>query len=452
VIAISYPQLGAEVFTAAAGTYDADQSISIRSSTMINSGEVVYYTVDGSTPTTSSPQLTTGQYIGIYGPGSTTVTAFSTHAGYVPSGITSAIYNITYPTTGKMETLAGISPAATAIAKAASGPVYGTANGQGTVARFHGPQGVVADGSGNVYVADTGNNLIRKIDSTGLVTTLAGGGGAALIGTADGTGTGATFNSPAGIAIDSTNTYLVVADYYFHAIRKIVISSGAVTTLNSNLGLPTGVSVDPTGNVYVADPNFQGILKVAASDGSLSLVAGKMGSTYVNGVGATVTSAGYVDATGYNAFFNNPSGLAFVADATNGDYLLVADRVNNKIRKVIISSGAVTTFAGGGASPQYGYGTAAVASGSAQFSNPCGIALDSTGTSVYVADTYNNMVRKIVLATGQTSVVAGLYSSGYRSGGLDGAYLYQPFGVAVDSSGKIYVGDMLNSAIRVVTP
>jgi sugar lactone lactonase YvrE len=156
----------------------------------------------------------------------------------------------------------------------------GSANGTGSAASFYGPYGIAMDSSGNIYVADTWNQLIRKITSGGVVTTLAGGGagfdsnGFAIPGNANGTGTAASFSFPEGVAVDSLgNVY--VADSGNDLIRKIT-SGGVVTTLAgggsgtatngsgtaASFSEPTGVAVDSSGNVYVADSHNNLIRKI----------------------------------------------------------------------------------------------------------------------------------------------------------------------------------------------
>jgi streptogramin lyase len=273
----------------------------------------------------------------------------------------------------------------------------GYLDGTGTSASFFGPRGVVLDSSGSMYVADSGNHKIRKITSAGVVTTIAGTG---TQGSTDGTGTAASFNFPAGVAVDSSgNVY--VADVYNHKIRKIT-SAGVVTTLAG---------------------------------------AGTQGSA---------------DGTGAAASFAYPHGVA--VDSSGNVY--VTDIGNHKIRK-ITSAGEVTTLAGSGEENGSADGTGTAAS----FYGPSGVAVDSSG-SVYVADSNNHKIRKIT-STGVVTTLAGgrgynvdgtlggiLQQTGFF-GSVDGkgilASFHQPFGVAVDTSGNVYVTDSGNSKIRKIT-
>ncbi|GHU60928.1 hypothetical protein FACS189445_1900 [Spirochaetia bacterium] len=271
-----------------------------------------------------------------------------------------------------------ISPSGVVTKLAGSSDRRGYADGTGTAAKFNVPHGVAVDNAGNVYVADSNNNRIRKISSSGVVTTLAGG----VYGYADGTGTAAKFYVPTGVAVDNTgNVY--VADSNNNRIRKIS-PSGVVTTLAGDgtygyadgtgtaamFNVPNSVAVDNAGNVYVADSRNNRIRKISPN-GIVTTLAG-------NGI------EGYADGTGTATQFRYPYGIA----VDNADNVYVADSNNNRIRK-ISPSGVVTTLAGDGT---YGYadgtGTAAM------FSSPCGVAVDNTG-NVYVADTYNFRIRKI---------------------------------------------------------
>lgn len=261
----------------------------------------------------------------------------------------------------------------------------GFADGTATTASFNYPAGLAADASGNVYVADFGNNRIRKITPTGLVTTLAGSG---AMGNADGTGTSASFNSPLGVAVDAAgNVY--VADWFNHKIRKIT-STGVVSTFAgsglpgatdadgtaASFNQPHGVAVDPAGNVYVADRSNQKIRKIiplANGTGTVTTLAG-------SGV------SGSTDAQGTAASFSEPISVA--ADASGNVY--VADNANHKVRK-ITPSGLVTTLAGNGtAGAADGIGAAAT------FNYLFGVAVDATPGFVYVADRNNHLIRRIV--------------------------------------------------------
>jgi hypothetical protein len=347
----------------------------------------------------------------------------------------------------------------------------GHADGTGSAAQFNSPADVAVDAAGNVYVADTSNNTVRMITPAGAVTTLAGQSGSN--GHSDGTGTAALFNQPAGIAVDgSGNAY--VADTNNNIVRKVVIASGAVTTLAGQAGVigsadgtgtaasfsgPSGIVVDATGNLYVSDTLNDTIRKITSA-GVVTTVAGTSGSASFN------------DGTGSAARFSGPQGLALDASGN----LFVADSNNSAIRKVVVASGVVTTVAGGmvvmpsslrtamaeasgvgnsAASsvitptpPNPGFGSTDGSSSQAKFFYPCAVAVDASG-NLYVADTDNHTLREIT-PNGAVSTLAGLAGSSGSADGIGTAARFNyPTGVAVDSSGKVYVADTNNNTIRI---
>jgi sugar lactone lactonase YvrE len=320
-----------------------------------------------------------------------------------------------------------------------AGGGYGSADGTGSNAQFFRPEGVAVDGTGNVYVADTGNQTVRKITPAGVVTTVAGTPMA--IGFENGTGSGAKFNSPAGIAVDTTgNVY--VADTFNGLIRKIT-SAATVTTLAGSVvsskgstdgtssvarfNFPAGVAVDGTNNVYVADTWNHTIRKISAA-GVVTTLAGSAGNP------------GSTDGTGNTARFYSPCGLAL--DKAGNIY--VADTYNCTIRKVT-PAGVVTTFAGVAGS----YGSANGTGSEARFDSPRGIAVDSAGI-VYVAD-YSQTIRKITAAGVVTTLAGSAGERGSADGTGSDARFYSPSGIAVDNAGNIYVADRDNYTIRKIT-
>jgi sugar lactone lactonase YvrE len=320
----------------------------------------------------------------------------------------------------------------------------GLANGTGTAASFNSPAGIAVDSSGNVYVADGTNNEIRKITSSGVVTTLAGAG-PLVTGATNGTGTAASFSNPWGMTVDSSgNVY--VADSYNSLIRKIT-STGVVTTLAggawtftdgtgtaAGFAIPTAVAVDSSGNVYAAD-TFSNSIRKITSGGVVTTLAGGGSGTWFYG-----NAPGSINGTGSAASFNSPEGLAI--DSSGNIY--VADEGNNMIRK-ITSGGVVTTFAGSGSQGSAnGTGTAA------SFYSPFAIAVDGSD-NIYVADTYNNLIRKITPG-GVVTTLAGSGSQGSADGTGAAASFNRPFGITADSAGYVYVADTHNNLIRKITP
>jgi len=315
----------------------------------------------------------------------------------------------------------------------------GSSNGIGSNARFWAPSAVAVDSAGNVYVADTYNSTIRKITPQGIVSTVAGLAGS--IGSADGTVGTARFFWPSGVAVDSTDN-IYVADTYNSTIRKITNSTGVMTLagLAGNVGstngtgsgarfnYPYGIAVDTAGNVYIAD-TYNSEIRIITTNGVVSTVAGLVGNP------------GSADGTNGNARFNLPQGIA--VDRTGNLY--VADTGNNTIRKIIpvTTNWVVSTLAGlaGFDGSPDGVGT------NAQFNYPTGLAVDGAG-NVYVADQGNNAVRMIA-ANGTVSTLAGMTGEGSANGTGSTAQFWDPTGVAVDSAGDVYVADTDNNTIRV---
>ena len=316
----------------------------------------------------------------------------------------------------------------------------GRSDGTGAAASFFYPAGIASTSAGSLYIADTGNHTLRSMASPGVVTTLAGSAGQQ--GSSDGTGTHATFSYPYGIASNgSGQTY--IADSGNNTIR-FATASGQVTTLAGTAGVPgsadgsggaasfddpTGVAVDGNGNVYVADTGNSTIRKIAPG-GAVSTLAGVAGST------------GTTDGTGSAARFNAPMGVA--VDSLGNVY--VADTRNNTLR-MITPAGTVSTLAGSGGLTGSGDGTG----GSARFNGPYAVTVDGSG-NVYVADFFNATIRKVT-PSGTVSTVAGTAgSTGFADGAGAAARFNQPYGVAVDGSGNVYVADTYNRAIREISP
>jgi sugar lactone lactonase YvrE len=312
----------------------------------------------------------------------------------------------------------------------------GYADGTGLEARFSSPHSVAIDASGNVFVADRGNHIIRKITASGSVTTFAGLAG--VVGSADGTGSSARFYYPSGLAIDLTNGVLYVADSWNHTIRKIT-PSGVVTTLAGTTGkfgdvdangaaakftYPQGLAVDQSGFVWVADTSNHKIRRIVGAAATVTTFAG-------NGF------AGSSDGTGTSASFNFPFDVAVDA---NGD-LWVADSSNNEIRKVT-REGVVTTVAG----VSFESGSADGSGTDARFDRPWGLEVAPNG-DVWVADSRNNKIRKVTV-TGVVSTIAGSGSYGTRDGVATQARFAFPTGLGFDRNGIAYVADRESQAVR----
>jgi len=319
---------------------------------------------------------------------------------------------------------------------------FGHQDGTGTAAKFSGPTAVAKDGQGNLYLADTSNDRVRKITPAGVVTTFAG----SSQGYADGSDTSAKFYWPQGIAVDSAGN-VFVADTFNHRIRRIDAVTRAVTTfagagligIQDGVGtaawfkFPRGLAFDSSDNLYVADYGNHTIRKITPA-GVVSTFAGSAGGVY-----------GYADGTGTSASFNSVAGLAFDGSGT----LYAADHGNSAVRKIVLASRAVSTVAGGGGSDLSGYQDGIGAA--ARFNLPIGIAHDGAG-NLYVTDTYGHRIRKVVIATGAVSTVAGDGTAGYQEGVGTAARFNGPRAIAVSATGMLYVLDTDNSRIRWIFP
>ena len=301
----------------------------------------------------------------------------------------------------------------------------GNADGSAATARFSFPSSLATDGAGNVYVADNHHHTVRKLTPAGLVSLFAGTAG--LPGNTNGAGAAARFNRPSAVATDGAG-HVYVADTFNAAIRKIT-PAGVVSTFATSTSLagPNGMAVDGAGNVYVAD-SVNTIRKITPA-GAVSILAGSAGLP------------GSTDGTGAAARFNAPWGLA--TDGAGNVY--VADTYNHTVRK-ITPAGVVSTLAGSAGLPGSTDGSGAAA----RFSFPQGLASDSAGM-VYVADVANTIRR--ITPEGVVSTLAG--SSG-QAGSTDGtgaaARFKAPSGVATDSAGNVFVGDVFNHTVRKITP
>jgi sugar lactone lactonase YvrE len=377
--------------------------------------------------------------------GSVDGTGTAAHFNY-PTGITVDASGNLYVTDTENDTIRKITPAGVVTTLAGKAGVIGYADGTGTAAKFYNPEGITVDASGNLYVTDgNGYSTIRKITSAGVVTILAGN--ITENGHADGTGTAAFFDAPQEIAVDASGN-LYVADWGDDTIRKVT-AEGVVTTVagwangcGSSDGTgsittgspaffcePMGIAVDASGNLYVADTGNSTIRKIT-SEGVVTTLAGEPGS-YDS-----------TDGTGSAARFWDPIGIA--VDASGNLY--VTDKYNDTIRK-ITPEGVVSTLAGTARQ----HGSADGAGSAASFYYPQGIAVDATG-NLYVADTDNATIRKVT-PEGVVTTLAGTAGTYGSTDGTGAAALFEePEGIAVDASGNLYVADSYGNTIRKITP
>lgn len=315
----------------------------------------------------------------------------------------------------------------------------GNVNDTGLAARFDYPYGMALDGAGNLYVADTNNCVVRKVVLTsGVVSTLAGLNG--VCGTNDGTGAAARFTLPYGIAFDAGNLY--VSDH--QTLRKIVLATTVTTTIAGSPGqsgsldgtgasarfyLPAGLAADGAGNLYVADSGNSAIRKVVLSSQAVTTLAGSLGT------------GGSADGTGAAARFAAPRGVVYDGSAN----LYVADTSNHTVRKVVVANGAVTTVAGSAGMSGSNDGTGA----SARFKSPYGITADLAG-NLYVTDTDNHTLRKIVAASGAVTTLSGSPGLPGSSDGTGATARFNEPEALVFGAGSLYVSDSENFTLRKV--
>jgi sugar lactone lactonase YvrE len=321
----------------------------------------------------------------------------------------------------------------------------GLINGDTSAASFKNPFGMCIDKFNNIYVADGGNNCIRKISFNSVVTTLAGTGVAGFL---DGLAASAQFNSPTGVCIDdSGNVY--VADFLNHRIRKIS-NAGSVTTIagsgtpgfldgasgSARFNYPRGICRNKKGSIFVGDSWNHRIRKISPA-GIVSTYAGGGAAMGVGSIGA------YNNGQDTAARFFTPAGLGI--DRIGNVYS--ADAYNHRIRK-IDTARLVTTIAGSGPT---GIGSGGFLNGpvtGAILNTPTELYIDSTG-KIYIGDTFNNRVR--LLSSGSLSTFAGSGMAGYINGPDTAAKFNYPRGVVCNTTGnKVYIADYTNNVIRKV--
>ena len=322
---------------------------------------------------------------------------------------------------------------------------YSGDGGPATAAHLAGPRALAIDGSGNVFIADYWNNCIRKVDASGIITTVVGGDTCGYCGDG-GPATFAGLSQPSGVMLDGSGNIFIASDGYSR-IRK-VNTSGIISTIAGNgtggfsgdggaataavLYSPHGLCIDSIGNLFIADFSNNRIRKINTS-GIISTVAGN-GTAGYSGDGGVATAAN----------LNGPTRLAIDA----GGNLIISDYNNNRIR-MVNTLGVITTIAGNGTSGFSGDGAAATA---AMLNGPSGLAINGTGNLIF-ADISNNRVRKVNIA-GIISTIAGKgVIGGYSGDGVAAttAELFGPTSVAADSNGNKFIADFLNNRIRMIS-
>ena len=406
------------------GAYSSPQIVTISDST---SGASIYYTLDGTTPTVNSTRYTGPVTVSSSG----VLQAMAVATNFAPS-YNAARYLIGGSTARLVYNIAGTGQQG-----------YSGDGGLATSAdigfQLAFDSNVVADRTGNLYLADSENNRVRRIDAvTGIITTIAGTGIAGFSGDG-GAATDARLNNPVSIAVDSSGD-LYIADANNQRIRLVSAQTGVITTIFDTGTLSCGssmnnfwvIAIDASGNLYISDCDE--IRKVDAQSGTSSIVAGN-GSSGYSGDGGPATSA--------------TLGIPTSICLDNAGNLYIADEFYSVIRKVTANTGIITTVAGNGVGAYSGDGGPATG---ASLHGPQSVAVDSGG-NLYIADWGNGRIRVVTASSGIISTLAG--SSGIAifdaDGGLAIANQLFPIGLSVDAHGNLYFYDTLTHRFR-MTP
>lgn len=325
---------------------------------------------------------------------------------------------------------------------------FGGEGGNSKNAMLYAPEGLCIDGWGNLYIADAGNNRVRKINSsTGIITTIAGDGTAAHGGDG-GQATNSQLNIPEAVITDTAGNIYVAEG--INCVRKIAVSTGIITTIigngttgnagdggpatNAQLNAPSGLYIDNQGYIYVADYHNNKVRRVNTATGIITTFAGT-GTPGYSGDNGPAT----------DAELNGP--IQVFSD--HDDNIIIADSYNNVIRKVAAATGIITTIAGTGAAGYSGDGGLAT---TAQLDQPDGIYVDAFN-NMFIAEYGNGTVRKIDATTGIITTVAGTGVKGYSGdGGPATSAMLQCSDVLLDSHGVMFIADYDNNRIRRVGP
>jgi sugar lactone lactonase YvrE len=311
------------------------------------------------------------------------------------------------------------------------------------------PSSIVFDAQGNLYFAETGNHVVRKVTSAGIITTVAGSGVQGFSGD-NGPAIAAQLDSPAGLALDSAGD-LYIADSHNHRVREVAAATGVIATIAgtgvagfsgdgglataARLDLPTALALDALGNLYVADTNNHRVRRIAAATGAITTVAG-------NGVEAFAGD----NAPATAASIDSPNGLAL--DAAGNLY--IADTHNGRVRMVSAATGLISTVAGAGvvAGNVQSFGGDGGAATAASLALPRGLTMDAAG-NLYFADSANHRIRRIS-PTGVITTVAGQGTENFAGDGAPAvaANLDSPRSVAISPAGLLTLADSDNQRVR----
>ena len=318
--------------------------------------------------------------------------------------------------------------------------------GQAAAARISRPYQIAVDGAGNVYFTDTDNHTVRKVLPNGVITRIAGTAGSAGFSGDGELAVNSRLNQPTGVAVDgSGNVY--ISDTTNNRIRKITAATGVISTIAGNgqagssgdngpalsatLNFPYGLAIASNGDVYYAEFSSNRVRKITVATGIISTVAGT-GTAAYNGDDRPATEAAV----------NAPINVTF----DNNGNLVIADSGNNRIRRINMADGKISTIVGTGTSGFAGDGGLAT---DARVNVPAGVVYDSAG-NLYFADRGNSRIRKVSAGTNIITTLAGVGLSGFNGDGLAAlaSRLSVPNSVAVDSVGNIYIGDRDNLRVR----
>lgn len=431
-------------FSVTPGTYSSPQTVTITDATP---GAAIHITMDGTEPTVHSPE-----YVGtINVTGNVTIQALAIAPGYSASSAGTAAYVITSVPAAVISTAAG---------NGTNG--FSSSGGQATSSEIGPVQGVAVDSTGNLYIADSGNHVVWMVTAkTGTITVVAGNGTSGYTG--DGAAAiDAELEAPVAVAVDSGGN-LYIADQSANVIRKVTASTAVISTFagtgqaygNSGdgdggpatsalLAAPMSLAFDSGGNLYIADTGHFVVRKVTASTGIISLVAGN----YTYGSGSDGGSAISTSLRWPNSIVLDVAGNLYIADQDAA-----------RVRKVVATTGIITTVVGNGASGNSGDGSLAT---KAEIT-PNGVALDaagnlyistSTATGTLYQSTSTSAVHEVNAATGIINLVVGTGFSGYSGDGGSAtvAEISYPQGITFDSDGNMYIADSGNYRVRKVTP